>query len=58
MVFNRRRNTREILDLKFAYATNGKEIIEFDFLTGIERTSKLSPRPTNCGRACGRRETH
>ena len=25
----------EILDLKFAYATNGKEIIEFDFLTGV-----------------------
>src|SRR5271169_2037396 len=27
----------EILGLKFAYATNGKQIIEFDFLTGIER---------------------
>jgi len=27
----------EVLDLKFAYATNGTEIIEFDFLTGLER---------------------
>ena len=28
----------EILGLKFAYATNGAEIIEFDYTTGIERT--------------------
>jgi type I restriction enzyme R subunit len=27
----------QILDLKFAYATNGQAIIEFDFLTGKER---------------------
>ncbi len=27
----------ELLGLKFAYATNGKEIIEFDYLTGNER---------------------
>ncbi len=27
----------EILGLKFAYATNGREIIEFDYLTGRER---------------------
>ena len=27
----------EILGLKFAYATNGREIIEFDFLTGVEQ---------------------
>src|SRR6266446_9882994 len=27
----------EILKLKFAYATNGIEIIEFDFITGLER---------------------
>ena len=33
----------EILDLKFAYATNGKEIIEFDFLTGLERTDRHVP---------------
>lgn len=35
----------EILDLKFAYATNGKEIIEFDFLTGKETTINEFPSP-------------
>jgi type I restriction enzyme R subunit len=35
----------EILDLRFAYATNGKEIIEFDFLTGIERKIDAFPSP-------------
>jgi len=35
----------EILDLKFAYATNGREIIEFDFLTGIERPVETFPTP-------------
>ena len=35
----------EILDLKFAYATSGKEIIEFDFLTGIERKIEAFPSP-------------
>ena len=35
----------EILDLKFAYATNGKEIIEFDFITGIERVVETFPSP-------------
>ncbi len=35
----------EILDLKFAYATNGKEIIEFDFLTGMERMIDTFPAP-------------
>ena len=34
----------EILGIKFAYATNGREIIEFDFLTGIEQ--KLDHYPT------------
>ncbi len=34
-----------ILDLKFAYATNGKEIIEFDFLTGKEQTVESFPTP-------------
>jgi len=34
-----------ILGLKFAYATNGKEIIEFDFITGIERFIKIFPTP-------------
>ncbi len=36
----------EILKLKFAYATNGKEIIEFDFITGIERIIENFPTPT------------
>ena len=27
----------EILELKFAYATNGIDIIEFDYITGLER---------------------
>ena len=35
----------EILDLKFAYATNGKEIIEFDFLTGVEQKIDSFPSP-------------
>lgn len=34
----------EILGLKFAYATNGAEIVEFDYITGIER--KISEYPT------------
>ena len=34
----------EMLNLKFAYATNGTEIIEFDFITGIEK--KVSGFPT------------
>ena len=34
----------EILDLKFAYSTNGKGIVEFDYTTGIER--KLDSFPT------------
>ena len=33
------------LDLKFAYATNGTEIIEFDFLTGLERQIPAFPSP-------------
>jgi len=36
----------EILDLKFAYATNGEEIIEFDFLlTGLEQQVSTFRRP-------------
>jgi len=35
----------EILGLKFAYATNGLEIIEFDFLTGLERIIPSFPPP-------------
>lgn len=35
----------EILGLKFAYASNGREIIEFDFLTGIEQKVDRYPTP-------------
>lgn len=35
----------EILGLKFAYATNGKEIIEFDYLTGQEQLISQFPSP-------------
>lgn len=35
----------DILGLKFAYASNGKEIIEFDALTGIERHLSAFPTP-------------
>ena len=35
----------EILGLKFAYATNGIEILEFDYTTGIERPIKAYPTP-------------
>jgi len=30
----------EILNFKFAYATNGTTIIEFDYITGLERESR------------------
>lgn len=33
----------EILDLCFAYSTNGKGIVEFDFTTGIERDVETFP---------------
>ena len=36
----------EILGLKFAYSTNGKEIIEFDFITGVEREIDSYPSPS------------
>ncbi len=35
----------EMLDLKFAYATNGQEIYEFDFFTGAEKQCSSYPRP-------------
>ncbi len=35
----------QILGLKFAYASNGREIIEFDFLTGQERNLTEFPTP-------------
>ena len=46
---SRPRNYAEMLGLKFAYATNGHEIIEFDYFTGTE-TSRLPERRPNCGR--------
>jgi len=36
----------EMLGLKFAYATNGHEIIEFDYLTGRESGLASYPTPT------------
>jgi type I restriction enzyme R subunit len=35
----------EILGLKFAYATNGHGIVEFDYLTGLERELDVFPTP-------------
>src|SRR5271167_3744182 len=35
----------EMLGLKFAYATNGHEIIEFDYFTGIEAVISAYPTP-------------
>lgn len=35
----------EILGLKFAYATNGEEIIEVDYLTGVEQVVETFPTP-------------
>jgi type I restriction enzyme R subunit len=36
----------EMLGLKFAYATNGHQIIEFDYLSGTERELDAFPSPT------------
>src|SRR3954468_18358086 len=35
----------EMLGLKFAYATNGLEIVEFDYFTGLESTLSSYPTP-------------
>jgi type I restriction enzyme R subunit len=35
----------EVLGLKFAYSTNGQDIVEFDFLTGQERNLESFPTP-------------
>ena len=35
----------EMLGLKFAYATNGHDIIEFDYCTGLEKTRADYPTP-------------
>jgi len=36
----------QILGVKFAYATNGKEILEFNFITGLEKKVETFPTPT------------
>ena len=36
----------QILGLKFAYSTNGTQIIEFDFITGLETKISNYPTPT------------
>jgi type I restriction enzyme R subunit len=35
----------QLLGVHFAYATNGREIVEFDFLTGLERPLDRFPTP-------------
>src|SRR5207247_3455865 len=35
----------EILGLQFAYATNGQDIIEYDYTTGVERALDAFPTP-------------
>src|SRR5437867_3796831 len=35
----------EMLGLRFAYATNGREIIEFDYVTGLEKCLAAYPTP-------------
>lgn len=39
------RDYAQVLDLRFAYATNGVGIIEFDFTTGLERSLQAFPGP-------------
>ena len=36
----------KILDLKFAYSTNGHEIVEFDFTTGLEKSVSAFAPPS------------
>lgn len=40
----------EMLGLKFAYATNGHDIVEFDYATGVERTVADYPTPEDLWR--------
>ncbi len=40
----------EMLGLKFAYATNGQEIIEFDYFTGMETSRTDYPSPADLWR--------
>ena len=37
----------QVLDLKFAYATNGHSVVEHDFLTGKETNLDAFPTPDN-----------
>ena len=39
------RNYAEMLDVKFAYATNGTDIIEIDYFTGLETRVATYPSP-------------
>jgi type I restriction enzyme R subunit len=39
------KNYAEMLGLKFAYGSNGPEIIEFDYFTGIEKNITEYPKP-------------
>lgn len=43
----------EVLDLKFAYSTNGKGIVEHDFLTGKESHLRSFPSPAELWRRYG-----
>ena len=45
------KNYAEMLGLKFAYGSNGPEIIEFDYFTGLEEKSDPPPirHPKNFG---------
>lgn len=55
--FQQAKDYAEILDLKFAYATNGKGIVEFDYLTGSEQELGAFPTPEELwGRLRGRQE--
>lgn len=40
------KNYAEMLGLKFAYATNGRGIVEYDYFTGRERELATFPTPT------------
>lgn len=44
----------DMLGLKFAYATNGPEIIEFDYITGLETNISAYPTPRSFGSDTGK----
>ena len=43
-----------MLDLKFAYSTNGPGIVEHDYTTGLDTSSTRTRRRTSCGAATAR----